>query len=172
MRQGLSGGGCSAILLLQLEKPRILRKSAATHVARGGVPAHVCNYVSVSVFEQLCFSLCVSLSLYIYISLSLSFFLSLSLSRLCLTLCLILSISPNLSLSQALNDQVLIWAREIRESMTQRQRVLIAVLPVQVISNGHSISSESYLTYLAPFKPLGRMFKGHLDVSCLNMSSC
>ena len=37
-------GGCSAILLLHLKKPRILRKSAAKRVARQGVPAHVCNY--------------------------------------------------------------------------------------------------------------------------------
>ena len=36
--------GCSAILLLHLKNPRILRKSAATRVARQGVPAHVCNY--------------------------------------------------------------------------------------------------------------------------------
>ena len=43
MRQGLLGG-CSAILLLHLENPRILRKSAATRVVRQGVPAHVCNY--------------------------------------------------------------------------------------------------------------------------------
>ena len=39
-------GGCSAILLLHPKKPRILRKSAATRVARQGVPAHVCNYGS------------------------------------------------------------------------------------------------------------------------------
>ena len=38
-------GGCSATLLLHLKNPRILRKSAATRVARQGVPAHVCNYV-------------------------------------------------------------------------------------------------------------------------------
>ena len=38
--------GCSAILLLHLENPRILRKFAATRVARQGVPAHVCNYVT------------------------------------------------------------------------------------------------------------------------------
>ena len=38
-------GGCSAILLLHLKNPRILRKFAATRVARQGVPAHVCNYV-------------------------------------------------------------------------------------------------------------------------------
>ena len=31
-------------MLLHLKKPRILRKSAATRVARQGVPAHVCNY--------------------------------------------------------------------------------------------------------------------------------
>ena len=38
------GGGCSAILLLHLKNPRILRKSAATSVARQGVPEHVRNY--------------------------------------------------------------------------------------------------------------------------------
>ena len=43
VRQGLSGG-CSAMLLLHLKNPRILRKSAATRVARQGFPAHVCNY--------------------------------------------------------------------------------------------------------------------------------
>ena len=32
------------MLLLHLKNPRILRKSAATRVARQGVPAHVCNY--------------------------------------------------------------------------------------------------------------------------------
>ena len=39
-------GGCSAIPLLHLKNPRILRKSAATRVARQGVHAHVCNYAS------------------------------------------------------------------------------------------------------------------------------
>ena len=33
VRQGLLGGGCSAILLLHLKNPRILRKSAATRAA-------------------------------------------------------------------------------------------------------------------------------------------
>ena len=47
-RQGLLGGGCTAILLLHLKNPRILRKSAATRVARQGVPAHVCNYGNIS----------------------------------------------------------------------------------------------------------------------------
>ena len=39
-------GGCSAIPLLHLKKPRILRRSAATRVARQGVPANLCNYAS------------------------------------------------------------------------------------------------------------------------------
>ena len=44
VRQGLLGGGCSAILLLHLKTPQILRKSAATRVARHGVPLspHTC----------------------------------------------------------------------------------------------------------------------------------
>ena len=39
------GGGVGAIPLLHLKNPRVLRKSAATRVARQGVPAHVCNYI-------------------------------------------------------------------------------------------------------------------------------
>ena len=39
-------GGCSAIPLIHLKNPRILRKSAATRVARQGVSTHVCNYVA------------------------------------------------------------------------------------------------------------------------------
>ena len=40
-RAFLIGG---AVVLLHLKSPRHLRKSAATRVARQGVPAHVCNY--------------------------------------------------------------------------------------------------------------------------------
>ena len=42
--RAFKGRGCSATPLLHLKKPRILRKSVATRVARQGVPAHVCNY--------------------------------------------------------------------------------------------------------------------------------
>ena len=41
MRQGLLGGGVARYCCYT---PGILRKSAATRVARQGVPAHVCNY--------------------------------------------------------------------------------------------------------------------------------
>ena len=52
-------GGCSATLLLRLKNARTLRKSAATRVARQGVPAHVCNYAAGRYFSNFFFGLIV-----------------------------------------------------------------------------------------------------------------
>ena len=62
------GGGCSAILLLHLKNPRILRKSGATRVARQGVPAHVCNYALKQINSVVTDTKRCSETIYIYMS--------------------------------------------------------------------------------------------------------